>query len=1855
MKTRAAILLITLFVLQKAFAVVSIIPTDTNQKDILRAYRFALQYSYVDYRLTNNAMDSTLFPKFGEYSIYWIASGENRGAFVYPDAVPKDFSSMSYITKESYDWKNSPHFSLQFKHNPQVVCIFQSLLKQNNSTVSWASFYYKNLFDINFYDNMYYFASEKIIDSLGISGNTRLLIIPPFRKVSEDEKFYIDKIVSTYPNLKSRVDEFLARGGTIYAEGNAVYFLERLGYLSPGAVNFGESYLAPPEVNTIDVAFTSANHPLSFTELSTGGKLYGSYFPKVNVPQADVIAYIKNTSNPVVFILSGQQANGGRIIVNTGLPTVGGMNELNKGSRQLQWTLNAFFSAFCSNIDVTRSIYNDLPAEIIAGRNAISFDRIDTFQVRIKIRNLSGKPVDNIKVVEWVRDYFKIVDANVPGVSVAMLSGNGIQFSDISLQPYEEKEIVYLVSTPDPNDKIHEKVDRYISWANYIYVSYCEVKFAGSNGLEYFVKYRNYADMMFSARLIVDTDLNWKNFLYLDFQPFKVFTIIENKERTAAMETKYVQYIPKDVPFYWTDNSINIPILKTPGGKFVDVLRGSNDKNKPEYDMDSDGYPDVWLDTSSIYPKGYTIEETEVYWINPWEHLRSGDTTFYEDINHDGIRAKDIDGDGIVDIEAPGDKIRVWKVTWDIGKIAGYEYFDPYCYYEIWVDPPDLVKLSAGVGKVFGKLDEDVPGMFYPYTPDLSKADKNDPHWKYWMETDKNGEPIWKQFIYQKIHNYEGFTYIDTLKSNYRLKPTDHCVGTVPQPHREFIAVLSLGGREIDMNSPTPSYSPYSNLIYKTIFNETRTSPVRTTYTYWAPLPNPLQFEYLTNNFEILDTNGTVRFSNLPMFGKALLKFTMDASTEYSYYWIRNAGHDVDYNDPSEKIEGDEKLGDGVFGYLIYDIPKGIGGYKITFPKKADGTYDIDKIVKIDGKPFQKWIDNPNTKDKIEIIEAPFQYHIYIPQLLIPPALDDDNNDGIDDWIDDRGDRFHSQTGFLHDAFMLGNGEDYKDWPKEPFQDDIYGMVTSGWYPGEDNTYGDDKFEKLGKTRIEIQAIYEGLGKEGSVEISKGGWLVVEEIFGGSPWVITSHTLSGFAVGSNLKLTSKAQPTSVRYGIDTTYILHTIEDLNEPHNFDINFDPFHLSYGYGDITITTYAGGRDPCNLIKPNFNMPTIIDPKIDKAEITILPDVDTTNPDFKGFPKQLSGSFLQVRIEVNNGTDNNLCNLQFIPQLPSNLQQTQLVFSYVVYPRPLVPAKFDPASGKIIQGGDDFGSLRTGWRFNQPEGEMLVNIGNTLNLLQASRRAYFIFLFKIDSTLAPGVYSIDFSSSGKFVSYSGKDFGKFNYKAPPVMFSITRKKSDGTILEYQKFVLGQSNLKQIQVQGTNAFRGVGTAKWSNKQITYLDFDTLKNVLPVAFDNKNLIETIDLSSFKNFPQKDMTKFYVLEKVEANSSNLPDKFNLTTAENLLYEVPPVGNFVTTDKALTLSSVGPKITHFKRISAIDGKQISENTTASIRSGNQLLEVTFYLLNTGSDIAENARLEFSLGKYFNIHSGQSNVSQISANRYQVSTGIIVPGELKELKLQLDVASQICANWFDDPEVIKDVVVRYDGPRSKFATKKEAFTYTDNSPLEAPSQDIFVRTFLPNVRKVKAGEKVSLGWVISNGLVPIKETINYDVYAILNLKDTVLIYRDTISSFELLESRNRKIEYVVPDSIFYLEFALRLDPENKLPEACKNNNFVTTTMELAGPDWMRKVNVYPNPFDYFTLVSYVITQGVSHLDAYVFAVDGTFVTKIEDCPHQLGLNQFYLEMPDLAKGTYVIRFEGTTPENERVINYIKLLKEK
>ncbi len=1821
-----------------------LIPTGEEQGDFMKVYKFVLSKASVDYRFTNATMDTTLFPKWGEFSIYWVKSGPNQGSFVYPDRLPYYYSSMTSSPYSKYDWQSEDHYAISFKAYSKAVAIFKSNIRSNRNSISWEAVYFKNIFESFLLNYIYYYIDEKDIDSTGINWATQLLIIPSFSVQGTDWRANIDSVFASSPRLKENLIKFLSRGGTIYTEGNAVYVVEKLGLLAPGAVDYNQGFTSDPVTGSVALDVAASGNPLSFTQDAAGNTIYATTVPRVNTGGAEVIARLQGTDVPVVFVLKGASAYNGRVICNTALPAVGGSNSIQSGkmtpeSRQVQWVLNSIMYAFARSVDVTRSVYNDLPDTLTAGRNAVSYDRRDTLEIRVKVRNLSSSTVNNVEIKEYIRGYFTFVDVKTTGVTSSYKKPY-LKLSGISIPAHSEKVIVYRIATPAPDDPIHEKVNKYISWKTYMYASISITSYTDDEGFTTYRKYRNYVDIMFSARIVADTDLNWKNFLGLYYQPFKVFMIMENKERTSAMGTKYVQYIPKDIPFYWTDKSLNIPILKTPGGKYVDVLRGSTDENNPEYDMDHDGHPDAWLDTASIYPKNYTIEETSVYWLNPWEHLRSGNTTYYEDIDHDGKRAQDLDGDGVVDVEEPGDKIRVWKVTWDVGKVGGYQFFDPYCYYEIWVDPPDLVPMSAGVGRAYGKLDKDVGGMFYPYSPDLNNPDLTDTSWTHWMERDKNGNIIWKQLIYQKIHNYEGFTFIDTAKSNYKLKPTDRCAGTVPQPHREFIAVLSLGGEEIDMNNPTPKKSLYSNIEYTTIFNEKRNTPIRTTYTYYAPLPNPLQFEYLSNNFLITDAADENVLQFLPARGKANLTFEIDASTEYTYYWIRNVGYDVDYNDPSFAQEGVDELGDGVFGYMMYDIPKGMGGYKITLPKKPDGSYDIDKIVQVDGHSYRKWIDNPNTRDSVIILEDPFTYHVFIPQVLIPPALDDDNSDGIDDWIDDRGDRFMSKTGFLHDAFMLGNGEDHLDYPKEPFKDDIYGWVTKGWYGGEDGTYGDDYFEKLGKTHFTIKAQYQGLGREGSVDISKGGWLVVEEIFGGSPWVIFSHSLSGYAEGVNYSLTSSVNPTVARYGLDTVYVKHVVRDIGEPHSFDINFDPYRVSYGYGDMTITTFAGGRDPCSLIDPEVRLSTIIDPTFDRKQLTLVPHADTTNPDLKGYPKTVTGNFIEVLVEVSNGTDYNWVNSTVTPVIPKELGNTKLVMSYVAYPRPLVPAKVDPATGKVIHKGDDLGTFTTGWRFNQPEGEVLVKMGNTLNLLQPTRRAYFVFLFSVDEYLPKGIYGINFSISGDMRMHNGAFIDNIDVGVPPCMFSISTRDAKGNVVEYQKLVIGQGDLQSIDTRMVSPnFKGLGNVRWSPKDINYTSFDTLANTLTAVYDPATGVETIDLSPFRKFPTVDLNRLYLLEKGQVTSFYATEKITLTKDENLNYTYDPFGSFTKSQKALSISTVGPKVILFKKVVDVNGQTFALGNIPEFSPGEEKdINVMFEVSNQGNSIADNVVLDIDCGPYFYpIAEKLPSNTRLKKKAVEVSYGSMLPGETRRVYVHFGVRDAACRVVYDTASVVSQMEAAYDGTFSKAGKSENArFTVPDYEMLYLLAYDFQLEKLTGSQEEVRRGQTITLSAKCANGIVP-AAGVPVAFYVVIDNRDTVLIGERTLSSFNAFDKAIVAMDYTIPDTASYVEFFAKIDPGNRYGEFCEYNNVASVQMPLLGLDWMLDVVNYPNPVTNETRISYLLPRDVKALKLYIYSLDSKEIEVYENLPGSMGRHSITWYVPNAATGTYFYRFEG------------------
>ncbi|MGE5480512.1 MAG: hypothetical protein ACM3U1_08825 [Chloroflexota bacterium] len=1847
---------------------VSVIPTDSTQKDFLRAYRLAALESDQDYRFTGANYDKTLFPEFSESSVYWVSSGENRGAFVVAAAVRSDYSSITSNPASNYDWRAASHLSIQFKNYAKRVAIFSSSVALNNNTVSWEAIYFKNSFDSYLADNISYYVDEKALDTTDIDYGTTFLIIPSLSLSGSNYGFYADSISKKYPKMADRLKKFLAGGGTVYAEGTGGLLLEKLGILPAGTFDY--SRLSQANAASLhEINFRPTQNPIAFTSGATGNNLYGVAIPSVNPGKAEVIAE-KAGFSPVVISLTGAEAFGGKIVCNTGLPTVGGFNELKKGSRQLTWLFNTFFGAHAGGLDVTRSVYNDLPDSITAGKNAIGYDVEDEFEVRLKLRNLTDQKISAIKLTEslqraqidgkW-KNYFNFAGVVTPDVDYEIVENNLI-FKDIFVLPKTEIEIVYKLKTPADTSTMRGFVDKFLAWKNYAYASVNTTEYSDPLGAHRFNKYRNYVDFMFSAFLAADADLNWKNFLGIYYQPFRVFMIMENKERTSAENVVYTQYIPKDVPFYWSDRIINMPILKTPGGKFIDVMRGSNDQNNPEYDFDSDGKPDVWLDTASIYPKNYTITEEEVYWLNPWEHLRTGNKFYYEDIDHDGLRAQDTDGDGKVDIEEPGDKIRVWKVTWNINRVAGYDYADPYCYYDIWVDPPDLPGLSAGVGYVNGTCDS-LTGMIYPYTKDISKADKNDPHWKYWMETDDQNRPIWKQYIFQRINNYEGYTYIDTAATGYKLKPTDYCAGTVPQPHNEFIAVLSLGGEEIDMRHVRPQQSLYSKLDYKTIFNESRTTPIRSTYTYYAPLPNPMQFEYLSNNYLIKDMNSGDTLKYLPKWGKAKLEFDMDASTEYSYYWIRNAGHDVDYNDPSEAQEKNEKLGDGVFGYMIYDLPKGIGGYKIDLPRKSDGSYDIDNILQVDGKPFVKWLENKWTANAPEIWEDAFQYHIYVPQLLIPPAIDDDNRDGIDDWIDDRGDRFQSSTGFLHDGFMLGDGEEYKDYPKEPFIDDIYGQVKSGWYEGGDGTRGDDFFENLGKTHFKINAIYEGRGKEGLVDISKGGWLVVEEIFGGSPWVIFSHTLNGYSQGVDFALTAQSNPSLIKFGRDTTYIKHILEDRGEPHYFNADFDPWYVSYGVGEATVTTYLGGKDPCSLISPPIDMPASIDPTKDINTITLIPNADKDNPDLKDYPKTVSGTFAEIKIEVMNGTDDNWLNTKVEPQLPASLGASEIVMSYVAYPRPLVPAKVDPATGEIIQGGDDPGAFRAGWRFNQPEGEVLVKAGNILPLLQPSRRAYFIFLVKIDPSLPKDVYEIDFALNTLRKNYKSAEGKNYTREVPPAKFQITTKNDNRIPTDYQKFVIGTASLQDMSVAASKYFAPTSKVKYSTQDVNAGNFPTITKTAVAQFDSTSRTESIDLSQIGSFPTKDASKLYILEQGIVNSSETGTNVNLTKEQKLNYIYdsgkPHEGEALVVridsikSGATYARTTGPKVTLYKEIAYVNGTKPAYKDSALVWKGSGInsIGVLVEVYNAGNDINEETELAVSAGEYFlPIADSLLKDCYVDGNRAMLKLGSITPGQKVKTIVYFSEAPTACANIYDKSALVPKVDISYMGHVAGVPAK---FEYADERLVDFPAADFkLVKVEAPDAGDVTFGKPVTLTMTVRNGLTPIKDA-TIALYAVLDKKDTVKAGEIANVEFDRGETRSMSLVYAVPIETRFLEFFAKADPSNEICEFCEGNNTNAVDLSIQGPKWIVGTAISPNPVGDKAVIKYKLPRAMRQITIKIYDTKGDLVGEIPNCPIAYGENEIEWIAKGLPPGMYILNFKGINEKGENEIHYEKAIK--
>jgi hypothetical protein len=135
------------------------------------------------------------------------------------------------------------------------------------------------------------------------------------------------------------------------------------------------------------------------------------------------------------------------------------------------------FWAWAEKIDVVRNVWNDIPDSVTANNNAVSYNAVDTFEVKLTVRNLYNYTINNINLKEYLRTvkgnnawvpYFTFVDVLTPGVD-KHINGATLSFNDISLAPHSELIIRYRLSTPEPNAPVHSVVNSIISWSNYAY------------------------------------------------------------------------------------------------------------------------------------------------------------------------------------------------------------------------------------------------------------------------------------------------------------------------------------------------------------------------------------------------------------------------------------------------------------------------------------------------------------------------------------------------------------------------------------------------------------------------------------------------------------------------------------------------------------------------------------------------------------------------------------------------------------------------------------------------------------------------------------------------------------------------------------------------------------------------------------------------------------------------------------------------------------------------------------------------------------------------------------------------------------------------------------------------------------------------------------------------------------------------------------------------------------------------------------------------------------------------------------------------------------------------------------------
>ncbi|MDR2937348.1 MAG: hypothetical protein LBU92_00230, partial [Prevotellaceae bacterium] len=847
------------------------------------------------------------------------------------------------------------------------------------------------------------------------------------------------------------------------------------------------------------------------------------------------------------------------------------------------------------------------------------------------------------------------------------------------------------------------------------------------------------------------------------------------------------------------------------------------------------------------------------------------------------------------------------------------------------------------------------------------------------------------------------------------------------------------------------------------------------------------------------------------------------------------------------------------------------------------------------------------------------------------------------------------------------------------------GYSTQGWYHGADGTWGGDDFEELGKTYFKISAEYEGKGKEGPMTISRGGVLVTEEIFGGSPWVVYSHVLSGWSEGLDLEVKSQAVPYTVRFGDDTVLLKNTITDLSEfrqmteqtpdgkyettynlsdpAHRFDDNFDPFHLTKGYnkGEATITTYVGGKDPCSVIEPaeNINLSAIINPTVKKTVKLLSMATGNAELTALGYPKTLSNkSLVQIKVEFTNNSNEDWRNVKLQTLIPDSLKsKIKVEMEYLAYPRPLVP-------------GDDIGGFKAGFRFNEPEGEVLVKMGNELPLLQPPRRAYYLVLLSLSEDLADGVYELNFTFEGNKYSPLKKEIiGTVSYAPPRALISVQRGAYRNPM------VLGQASLNTFTTlaRTPESYRPFGEAKLERVHTnedavaTLADYNSLTETLPATRGDSS--SRVNLSSVGVFPTLQSRQLRVVEKAAitcTNGSATVEK--ITESQKLSYTLGSGQQLSSSSSGVSVSTRGPKVVLTKKIKELNGKPYSKGDVLSADAGGNVEVALLVTAKNRGLSAENVRASYTNEGLFVPNAEKIAQScptcQLAGSGVDISFGTMMSGSEKSVTLHYTLnaakllsedvegesASPLVKNASEKAAstTLEDQLAVVSSGSVRFVGTGEnpiSYSYTDKNATQALFYELKPLDVSLTAEKIVKGEVAELVATIKSYAYAV-QNVPVGIYAVSE-SDTTLLCSGTIDSVAMGGTATITLQHTPTDVSAVregkLQLMLRVNHDFSIPELVYGNDshFFDAEVDVSDIEDDGKLVIFPNPTPHAE-VNFVYSDcqlPVQQIEMCLYSSKGGKLTcyAARQC-------QVQWSIPGIKPGVYTVRVEVTLMDGSK-----------